>query len=91
MSKRTIAELLAASKETLERDPMARDLTLIHLERAATAVTYIAWQLHRSGAPEDVIRELLTYDLDLRRAYVKLGGYVHPVARAIYPDDEKNG
>jgi hypothetical protein len=33
------------------------------------------------------LRELLEKVDDLKRAYVKLGGYVDPAARGAYPED----
>jgi hypothetical protein len=88
---RTVTDLLVEIAPDL--DEVQRDVLLAHLEHAATHLTMVAWNCARAdrasgGTHAAAVRELLEKVDDLRRAYVKLGGYVDPAARGVYPDPE---
>lgn len=90
MSSETVTEILVTIAPDL--DKVQRDLVLHYLTLAATDLTYIAWQCTRAdraagGVHAESVRALLERIDDLRRAYVKLGGYVHPDAKCVYPED----
>jgi len=90
MSDRTVTELLVEIAPDL--DEVQRGVLLTHLEFAATNLTMVVWNCSRAdrasgGAHAAAMRELLEKVDDLRRAYVKLGGYVDPAARGVYPED----